>query len=108
MSEDVLCPKCGTQLIVGCFPFCRGNPEDHGYVYGKTSIFPYTVNHVDGKPMVIQDLAHLRRVERDFGVVFSAFSHASSDNIDPVSRELPRFRGNDEDIRHNYRDRYRK
>ena len=73
----------------------------------KGALFPFTVNHVDGKPMVIESLHHLRTVERDFGVVFSAFT---KDNIHDVSETpgVPRFRGGDPDIRHDYRHRYRK
>lgn len=97
------CPKCGTELVIGSFPFCKGDPADHGATYAKTAIFPYTVNHVDGKPMVIESLQHLRKVEKQYGVVFSAFSHASTNNLDPVSKDLPRFRGGDEDVRRDSR-----
>lgn len=102
------CERCGTELLIGMYPFCKGTPEGHGSVYAKTAGFPFTVNHVDGKPMVIESMQHLRKVERDFGVVFSAFSHSSTNNVDAVDKNLPRFRGNDEDVRHDYRDRYRK
>lgn len=105
----MICEKCQTELFIGSFPFCKGNPADHGTIsVSKTAIFPYTVNHVDGKPMVIESLNHLRKVEKDFGVVFSAFTHSSERNVDPADRELPRFRGNDPDVRHDHRDRYRK
>lgn len=26
-----ICEKCGGELRVGMFPFCKGNPSDHGY-----------------------------------------------------------------------------
>lgn len=103
------CDKCGAHVIIGMFPFCAGSPADHDSVLiSKTAVFPFTVNHVDGKPMQIESLNHLRKVEKEYGVVFSAFSHASSDNTDPVARDLPRFRGEDEDVRHNNRERYRR
>lgn len=104
---EIKCDRCQTTLEVGQFPFCKGNPADHGYSsVRKTAIFPYECTHIDGKPMVIESLQHLRKVEKDFGVVFSAFSHSSSNNVDPVAKTLPRFRGEDEDTRRNYRDRY--
>jgi hypothetical protein len=103
----IKCEKCDTILEIGMYPFCKGTPESHGKSsISKTAIFPYTVNHVDGKPMVIESMQHLRKVEKDFGVVFSAFSHSSASNVDPVDRNLPRFRGDDEDTRRNYRKRY--
>ena len=102
------CDRCGTELEVGMFPFCKDSPADHGYsVVMKNALFPYTVNHVDGKPMVIESMQHLRKVERDFGVVFSAFSKSNIRDVSPIDG-VPRFRGEDEDVRHNYRHRYGK
>jgi hypothetical protein len=69
-------------------------------------VFPFTVNHIDGKPMVIESLNQLRQVEKNFGVVFSAFSRDNWQDCAPVDSNLPRFRGDDEDIRRDYRKRY--
>lgn len=69
-------------------------------------VFPFTVNHVDGKPMVIESLHQLRTIERDYGVVFSAFSRDNWQDCSPVDANLPKFRGDDEDIRRDYRNRY--
>jgi len=100
----MICDKCGTELQIGMFPFCKGDAAAHGAISAsKTAIFPYETKNVDGKPMVIESLNHLRKIEREYGVVFSAFSHSSSNNVDPVSKDLPRFRGNDEDVRERYR-----
>lgn len=102
-----LCEKCGLDVQIGMFPFCKGNQSDHGRLtHSKNALFPFEVNHVDGSPMVIESMNHLRKVEKDFGVVFSAFSHRSSNNVDAVDANLPKYRGDDPDIRHDYRDRY--
>ena len=45
--------------------------------------------------MTIDSLAHLRKVEKEYGVVFSAFSKANIRDLDP-HRDLPRYRGEDE------------
>jgi hypothetical protein len=87
------CERCGTQLEIGMFPFCKGNAADHGTIYSKTAGFPFTVNHVDGKPMVINDLQHLRKVEKQYGVVFSAFSKSNVNDLDPL-KDVPRYRPN--------------
>ncbi len=29
MTTEVRCEKCQAVLVVGSFPFCRGNPSDH-------------------------------------------------------------------------------
>lgn len=85
------CERCGIELEIGMYPYCRNNPADHGTVYSKTAAFPFTVNHVDGKPMVIESLGHLRSVEKKYGVVFSAFSKSNERDLDPI-RDLPRYR----------------
>ena len=90
------CDRCGTELLVGMYPFCKGTPEGHGTVYSKTAAFPFEVNHITGKPMVIESLHHLRSVERQYGCVFSAFSKSNERDLDPI-RDLPRFRENGRD-----------
>lgn len=87
------CDRCGIELLVGMFPFCKGNQADHGTVYSKTAGFPFVCPHVDGKPMVINDLQHLRKVEKQYGVVFSAFSKSNERDVDPI-KDLPRYRPN--------------
>jgi hypothetical protein len=61
-------------------------------VRGKTGIFPYTCTHVDGNgtPITIESLGHLRKVEKQYGVVFSAFSQ-NRNNPDHI-RDLPRHK----------------
>lgn len=29
LGKDNTCPKCGGELIIGSYPFCKGNPSDH-------------------------------------------------------------------------------
>ena len=89
----MVCERCGTELLVGMYPFCRNNPKDHGTVYSKTSAFPFETTHVTGKPMVIESLQHLRKVEREAGVVFSAFSKTNERDLDPI-KDLPKFNEN--------------
>jgi hypothetical protein len=55
------------------------------------SVFPYVCTHLDGKgtPISVESLPHLRRLEKQLGVVVHAFSQDSVDS----ARDLPRFRG---------------
>lgn len=93
----MICDKCGHDLRIGDYPFCKGNPADHGTVYAKTAGFPFEARHVspDGKPITIDSLQHLRKVEKQYGVVFSAFSKANIRDLDPI-KGVPRYRGEDE------------
>lgn len=95
MADQVTCERCGTELQIGMHPFCHGKPEDHGVsIITKGAGFPFETPHVNGKPMVIESLHHLRQVERQYGVVLTAFSNNKSNWNDSVGRDLPRFRGN--------------
>lgn len=100
---SVRCEKCGAELEIGMFPFCRGREVDHGPVPSKTSVFPFEARHVtpDGKPIVINDIAHLRKVEREYGVVLTAFSREKGnwDYANTQREELPRYRGDHPDNR---------
>lgn len=57
--------------------------------------FPFTTTHIDpkGRPIEVTSLAHVRQLERDYGVVLSAFSHNPS-NLDPIP-DPPRYRGHE-------------
>ena len=89
----MVCERCGTELEIGMFPFCRQNPKDHGPVPSKTSAFPFVTTHVDGKPLVVESISHLRKIEREAGVVFSAFSKTNERDLDPI-KDLPKFNEN--------------
>lgn len=80
------------------YPFCKGTPASHGNptLAYKTAIFPFTLNHVDGKPMTITDMGHLRRVEKQYGVAFSAFNKDNVRDLDPL-KDVPRYRENGRD-----------
>lgn len=94
-----MCDKCGRILEIGDFPFCKGDQTDHGPVYAKGSGFPFETSHINGRPMQIESLHHLRQVERQYGVVLTAFSNNKSNWNDSVGRDLPRFRGNNLEYR---------
>lgn len=91
-NEPVLCPSCGHQLAVGEYPFCKGREDDHITRRARphNGIFPFTLPHIDGKPMEITSIDHLRKVERQYGVVLSAFSKESINDLTPI-KDLPRF-----------------
>lgn len=71
----------------------------------KSQVFPFDSQHVtpDGSPLVIESMRHLRQVENDYGVVFSAFNNNVNNSVDPMQGALPRYRGEDEDFRRNHR-----
>jgi hypothetical protein len=95
------CDKCGYDIQIGDFPFCKGNPADHGTTYSKSQVFPFESRHVapDGKPLIIESMQHLRKVEKQYGVAFSAFNNEVNNSVDPLKGNLPRYRGLDEDFR---------
>lgn len=101
------CDKCGTELEIGMYPFCKGNVSDHGVTHSKSTVFPFMAPHVapDGKPMVIESITHLRRVEREYGVAFSAFNNNENNSVDPLKGNLPRYRGEDADFQYDNRKR---
>ncbi len=83
MYEIPLCPKCfGPRFLAP-----SGSQR-------KSTIFPFTVPHVNGKPMEIRDITHLRQVEKDYGVAFSAFSKSNINDLDEM-KEVPVYRGDE-------------
>lgn len=95
LETVVICDRCGRELEIGDFPFCRRGPEDHGPVYAKTSAFPFDTPHISGKNMTIESMGHLRKVERDYGVVLTAFANNPSNWTDNLKGDLPKYRGNE-------------
>ncbi len=75
--------KCGGERAIATF----------AKKYSPSGIFPFVVNHVDGKPMTIENISHLRQVERDYGVAFSAFNKDNVNDLDPL-KDVPRFNEN--------------
>jgi len=99
VTENVQCsmfdiPKCT----------CGGERFLFSTKISRSTLFPFVVNHVDGSPMQIESMNHLRAVERQYGVVFSAFSKGNINDLDDI-QGLPRFRGDDEDVRRDTRNR---
>ena len=94
--DNLYCERCGRELLVGDFPFCRGRQSDHGPVLAKTALFPFEGRHItpDGRPITIDSLQHLRRVEREYGVVLPAFTNANLRDVDPI-KDPPAYRGNE-------------
>jgi len=69
---DNKCEKCGRELEVGMYPFCKGSPEQHGafrQTHGDTKSYPKVVTHFNGKPILVTDAAHDRRLQKEYGVV---------------------------------------
>src|SRR5690242_170876 len=81
MFDIPACPDCGGEQRLAPSASIR-----------KSGIFPFTCSHVDGTPMVINDIAHLRRVEAQYGVAFSAFSKSNINDLDPM-KDVPVYRG---------------
>lgn len=82
LGEHDTPPTCCGQVMTA---LVEGRPT-------KTSIFPFTTTHVDGlgNPIAVESLHHLRALERQYGVVFSAFSN-SERHVDAI-QDLPRHR----------------
>lgn len=89
------CDACGGTLTV--LPLSQPSRRYVG------SVFPFVTTHVDpdGKPMTIENMGHLRQVEREYGVVLSAFSQRSINDITPI-KDLPRYLAQDEKFRHDH------
>jgi hypothetical protein len=85
------CDSCGGSLTV------QPLAQDPRRFVG--AVFPFTTTHIDrdGRPMVIENMGHLRSVEKKYGVVLSAFSNRSTNDLTPI-KDLPRYRGQDPDF----------
>lgn len=61
-------------------------------IIGKTGVFPFASPHINGlgTPVVVENIGQLRKLEKQYGVVLSAFSQNPS-NPDSI-RDLPRQR----------------
>lgn len=82
VRDPEACPKCGAETEN--VPRPGGSP--------KTAVFPYTHPHLTGSgPVVVESLHHLRQLERKYGVVATAFSNHTSNQIDPITN-VPRHR----------------
>ena len=80
------CPECGA----------LGERTWETSGFGGGHGFPYTTNNIlpGGKPLVIESLAHLRRVEKEHGVVVRGFSDFSASSAQDPLKDLPHYREN--------------
>jgi hypothetical protein len=65
------CDSCGTELHVGEWPFCGGDPTKHqGYrqTHGETVSYPFTTKAFNGQPITVTDANHDRSLQRQYGV----------------------------------------
>lgn len=83
LADEQYCRKCG--YVATRQPYGNG-------VSRKTAVFPFTSTHIDGtgKPIVVESLGHLRRLESTYGVMATAFSQEPNNQDTP--RDLPEFR----------------
>lgn len=95
-KAPLFCDRCGHELQIGDYPFCKGRPSDHGTVYSKTAAFPFDAPHItpDGRPIRIESMHHLRQIEKQYGVVLSTFSKSNERDLDPI-KDLPKYRGDE-------------
>jgi hypothetical protein len=61
----------------------------------STGLFPHVTTHLtgDGKPIQVDSLSHLRKLEKQYGVIVHQFSNNRGNPDSP--RDLPKFRGGD-------------
>lgn len=86
--------RIAERLDPAACPRCEATTENVFRPGGapKTGIFPYVNPHLTGSgPVVVESLAHLRALERRYGVVASAFSQNTSNQIDNI-KNLPVYR----------------
>lgn len=66
------CEKCGIELQIGMWPYCKGAAEDHEtyhQTHGDTKSYPFVTKHFNGKPIEVTSAAHERSLMREYGVV---------------------------------------
>ena len=85
------CDSCGGSLTVQ--PLAQDSRRFVG------AVFPFTTTHIDakGRPITVESMGHLRSLEKRYGVVLSAFSNRSTNDLTPI-KDLPRYRGQDPDF----------
>lgn len=66
------CEKCGTEIRIGMYPFCKGAASDHGsfrQTHGETVSYPFVTKNFNGKPIEVTSAAHERSLMKQYGVV---------------------------------------
>jgi hypothetical protein len=57
------CERCGAEILIGMFPFCRGNASDHGKWYGaEEPLSPYWDEHISPEGAEIRTRGERRRL----------------------------------------------
>lgn len=79
-----ICQECGAYLETGMYPFCRGNPANHGQRRYHT-MQPYEVE-INGRKVVIDSVQTADRLEREAAaqgevLAFRCF-HQDASNMD--------------------------
>lgn len=67
-----MCEKCGREIEIGLYPFCKGNPLDHGayrQTHGDSAQYPFVTKNFNGKPIEVRDPSHHRALMKEHGVV---------------------------------------
>lgn len=79
------CATCGntsgTFKIIGDKRYCVRKCQREGLRDSAKTTFPFTTNHLDGKPTEVQSLRHLRKLEAAHGVQSAAYN-MDSQNLD--------------------------
>lgn len=82
---------------------CGGETETVWVTTGRSggAGFPYVSTNIDGKgtPIVIENISHLRKLEKKFGVVVRGFSDYSESTAQDPLKDLPIHRPGGEDYR---------
>jgi hypothetical protein len=91
--ESSICESCQQEILPGQWAFCPHPWTGTAAMAHKSAVFPFTTPHItaDGKPITITDIAHLRKVEKEYGVVLPAFAKNEHD-LDPIQNP-PKYTG---------------
>jgi len=65
------CDNCETELQVGQWPFCGGDPSKHlayRQSHGETVSYPFTTTAFNGQPITVTDAGHDRALQQQYNV----------------------------------------
>ena len=82
------CAGCGKIVFNSVFKDGKWYGRCCLYLRAYTkSTFPFVTSNVDGKPMVINSLRHMRKVEQQHGVQFHAYAFDEKNFKDPPQQD---------------------
>ena len=89
-TEGIKCPTCSGETSTVWET--SGSAGGHG--------FPYTTDNItgDGKSITITSLAHLRQVEKQYGVCVRGFSDYNGSSAQDALSDAPIYRPNGRDV----------